>query len=124
MPFREVAKELGRRWLACENKEKYQIMVANDKKHEREKELYNGGSAASASTTAAAFKLAHPYKSAQSLQSDTNAFCCSVKGKDDVTDLVQKKLCELGNVEQKNAANLLSFWSKQRHYDKESDKKN
>jgi hypothetical protein len=59
-----------------------------------------------------AFKLAYPNKSAQSLQSDTNTFWLSVKAKDDVFDLVQKKLCELGNVKRKNAANLLSFWSK------------
>jgi hypothetical protein len=58
-----------------------------------------------------AYKLAYPNKTAQSVQSDTNTFWNSVKAKDDVYDLVQKKLCDLGNVKRKNAGNLLSFWS-------------
>ena len=59
-----------------------------------------------------AFKSAYPNKSAQYLQSETNTFWRSVKTRDDVVDSVQKKLYELGNVKRKNAANLLTFWSK------------
>ena len=54
-----------------------------------------------------AFKLVYPDKSAQSLQSETN----KVKAKDNVVDLVQKKLVELGNVKRKTSANLLTYWS-------------
>ncbi|ESN95018.1 hypothetical protein HELRODRAFT_157726 [Helobdella robusta] len=51
----EVAKELGKRWEVCKNKDKYEAMAAKDKeRYEKEKASYNGGSGASASAAAAA----------------------------------------------------------------------
>lgn len=59
-----------------------------------------------------AFKCSYPTKSAQSVQSEVNTFWNTIKMRDDLNDVVQKKLCELGNIKRKNAANLLTFWSK------------
>jgi len=61
--------------------------------------LYNG------------FKSAYTDKSAQSLQSETNAFWNTVKSKAVVAQLVQQKLCDLSRKKQKTKANLFTFWS-------------
>ena len=58
------------------------------------------------------FKLVYPNKNAQALQAEVNLFWNSVKTKDNVVDVVNKKLCELGNAKRQSAASLLTFWSK------------
>ena len=58
------------------------------------------------------FKSAYPDNNAQWVQSETNAFWSTVKCKDDVTELVEQKLCELNRKKQRVTANLLTFWSK------------
>jgi len=57
-------------------------------------------------------KSAYPAKNAQALQAEVNVFWNSVKTKDDIVDVVNKKLCELGNAKRQSAASLLTFWSK------------
>lgn len=59
-----------------------------------------------------AFKAAYPNKNAQLLQKEINLFWNNVKAKEDIVEVVGKKLIELTNVKRQQSAKLLTFWAK------------